>query len=185
MGADDEGMALHDRLRPPTLEPPAHAGHVLPVALVLVVLAAGFAYAMPRAYSTSAEGGGTAEPEVIVTPTPTPTATATPDPELTETLDDEAEEGTKADNHGRAVSTAAHCDIRGKAHGELVRSIAKDKEATVADAEAACTAAIAAQEVAPDEEHGKPGHADKVREKVHSVPPGHAEGHGKPDKTKP
>lgn len=160
---------------------------MLPVALALVVLAAGFAYAMPRAYSTSAEGRGTAEPEVIVattpTPTPTATATATPDPELTETPDDGgAEEGAKTDNHGRAVSTAAHCDIPGKAHGELVRSVAKNKDATVADAEAACAAAIEAQEAAPAEEHGKPDHADKLKEKVRSVP---SQGHGKPDKTKP
>jgi hypothetical protein len=46
-------------------------------------------------------------------------------------------------NHGAAVSTAAHCPIKGQAHGKLVSSIAKNKAATVADAEAACAAAIA------------------------------------------
>jgi hypothetical protein len=58
-------------------------------------------------------------------------------------------------NHGAAVRAAAHCDVRGKAHGELVRSIAGDEEATVADATAACAAAVAA-EADRSEGSGKP-----------------------------
>jgi hypothetical protein len=49
------------------------------------------------------------------------------------------------DNHGAAVGAAAHCDVRGRAHGELVRSIAGDEEATVADATPACAAAVATE----------------------------------------
>ena len=45
------------------------------------------------------------------------------------------------ENHGAAVRVAAHCDVRGRAHGELVRSIAGDEDATVAEAAAACEAA--------------------------------------------
>jgi hypothetical protein len=46
-------------------------------------------------------------------------------------------------NHGAAVRIAAHCDVPGKLHGELVSSIAKDKEATPEQAESACEAAMA------------------------------------------
>jgi hypothetical protein len=48
-----------------------------------------------------------------------------------------------AENHGAVVRIAAHCDVRGKPHGELVSSIAKDKEATPEQAESACEAAMA------------------------------------------
>jgi hypothetical protein len=58
-------------------------------------------------------------------------------------------------NHGAAVRAAAHCDVRGKAHGELVRSIAGDEEATVADATAACAAAVA-DEADRSEGSGRP-----------------------------
>jgi hypothetical protein len=51
--------------------------------------------------------------------------------------------GDAARNHGAAVRVAAHCDVRGKAHGELVRSIAGDEDASVADATAACARAEA------------------------------------------
>jgi hypothetical protein len=51
--------------------------------------------------------------------------------------------GGAAHNHGAAVRVAAHCDVPGRAHGELVRSIAGDEEATVADATAACARAEA------------------------------------------
>ena len=92
------------------------------------------------------------------------------------------------------MSTAAHCDVHGKAHGELVRSIAKDKGATVADAETACAAAMAAAEVAPAKVHGKPATTGTVKEpKVKEAkdvgtvtPDGEtSEEHGKPSKTKP
>lgn len=49
----------------------------------------------------------------------------------------------EGENHGAAVSTAAHCPIKGRAHGVLVSGIAQDKDATVEDAQAACDAALA------------------------------------------
>jgi hypothetical protein len=194
-------MAVHDRLRPPTLEQsPVRRGNGLPLALALVIFAAGFAYAMPRMQNTSAEGT-VEEPEVVVVQTPVATATptATPTPEPTEEPEDDGEDGEhKADNHGKAVSTAAHCDIKGKAHGELVRSIAKDKDATVADAEAACAAALAAQEASestegsktkPEKSHSRPDKEPKPHKTVEPAPSDDGtdddssdEGHGKPDK---
>jgi hypothetical protein len=51
--------------------------------------------------------------------------------------------------HGRAVRIVAHCDVSGRAHGELVRSIATNKTATVEDAEKACADAISES---PDED---------------------------------
>jgi hypothetical protein len=48
-----------------------------------------------------------------------------------------------AESHGAAVRIAAHCDVRGKLHGGLVSSIARDKEATPERAESACEAAMA------------------------------------------
>jgi hypothetical protein len=169
-------MALHDRLKNPTLEvPPSRAGFGMPVAMALVLLAAGFAYAMPRAMNTSADGEQVA-PLVSPTPSITPTATVSPTPEPTES--DDGDDGGAKDNHGEVVSTAAHCPVKGKAHGELVRSIAKDKDATVADAEAACAAALAAEAAAVPKEHGKPDHAAASKpvkapkeEKTHPAPP--------------
>jgi hypothetical protein len=94
--------------------------------------------------------------------------------------DNDDAEGDHPDNHGAAVSTAAHCPIKGREHGELVRSIAHDKDATVADAKAACEAALAAQEEqesdtesdSDDDGHGKPswagqgnGHSKEKKEK--------------------
>ncbi len=64
-----------------------------------------------------------------------------------------AERAAKADKHsvtkqqhGKAVRVAAKCPVEGKAHGQLVRSIARNKSATVEDATAACEAAVALQE---------------------------------------
>ncbi|MEA2453734.1 MAG: hypothetical protein QOG04_2444 [Actinomycetota bacterium] len=192
-------MALHDRLRPPTLEPPQrHAGSGLLVALALVVLAAGFAYAMPLMNPVSAQRKTVEEPAAPL-PSATPTATFTPAPEETQAADnDEAkEDGTddhdaeddgteKADNHGKVVSIAAHCDVHGQAHGALVSSIAKNKDATVADAEAACAAAMAAAEAETEEpkEHDEPEHAKKVKEIKEKHVPVSTEDHGKPDKPK-
>lgn len=144
-------MAAHDRLKPPTMEAaPTRAFFGLPLTLALAVLAAGFAYAMPHLKTVSADSQ---DANLVVEATPTGsthTTTASPTPgsddanEDTEQDTDEDGPG-KPDNHGKVVSTAAHCDVKGRAHGELVRSIAKDKAATVADAQAACDAAMAAQ----------------------------------------
>jgi hypothetical protein len=158
-------MALHPRLQLPTLEQPPRRSHGFTLALALTVLAAGFAYAMPRAMNVNAE-----EPTdgVVLTPTgSTHTLTASPSPTPTESDDDDGDEG-RPENHGAAVSTAAHCDLDGKAHGAFVRSIAHDKDATVAEVEAACEAAQAAAATAADSDDGAT----------------HGRGHGKPDKVK-
>lgn len=61
-----------------------------------------------------------------------------------------ADRAAKADKHsvtkqqhGKAVRVAAKCPVEGKAHGQLVKSIARNKSATVEDATAACEAALA------------------------------------------
>ena len=105
-----------------------------------------------------------------------------------EVVEDDAEEGDsgEAENHGQVVRVAAHCPIKGKAHGELVRSIAQDKEATVEDAEAACEEAMAAAQAAGDskgkpekepKEHGKPERAGQGKSK-HSDDSGDGEEDG-------
>lgn len=155
-------MTLHPRLQQPTLESPVRRGHSFTVALALTVLAAGFAYAMPRTMLTNAEEDPQ-QAELVLGPTgSTHTSTAsTPKPKKTSdgTDEDGTEGGTeRAENHGAAVSTAAHCDLDGKAHGEFVRSIAHDKDATVAEVEAACAAAQAAAATAGDADdvtHGR------------------------------
>jgi hypothetical protein len=92
--------------------------------------------------------------EVDATPLATPVATAAPavvDEDVVEVVesddevtldDDEPDDTEEPDNHGSVVSTAAHCPVSGQAHGKLVSSIAKNKQATVGDAKAACAAAL-------------------------------------------
>lgn len=101
----------------------------------------------------------------VAVPTPTPDGS------------DEETEDDGAENHGKAVSTAAHCAVKGRAHGELVRSIAQDKDATVAEAQAACDAALAAAALTPV----------KVRpaKPAHAVKPPKPEKAAKPVKAKP
>lgn len=120
-------------------------------AVAFMVLWAGAALALPTsAFSPDEEPSTVAElvedgdPEVIeVEPTPeTDTVDATVSVDDDQEGSDEGDE--KADNHGKAVSTAAHCDLKGRAKGQLVSSVARDKEATVESAQAACDAAIAA-----------------------------------------
>lgn len=127
------------------------------MAVVFTAVAVGFAYAMPAIVNTAARVPTQLEP--VATPSAsTHTQTATVPPV-------EEEEGDKEhpENHGAAVSTAAHCPVKGRAHGELVRSIAQDKDATVADAEAACAAALAAAAAEPAKEKGKPDKAARIR----------------------
>jgi hypothetical protein len=82
--------------------------------------------------------------------------------------------GPQADSHGGAVRVAAHCDVKGRAHGELVSSIARDHDATVADAEAACADALAeADTESATDVHGPSG--------THGGPDQTGEGHGPPD----
>ena len=119
--------------------------------VVALVIAAGVAYAAPTAdvlepeeTTTTTEVTPTPEETVEVTPTPTETEVVEEEPEVVE----EEAEGSEGTNHGAAVSVAAHCPIKGRAHGALVSSVARDKDATPESAQAACDAAVAAQEAA-------------------------------------
>jgi hypothetical protein len=173
-------MAEHDRFVHPSLETPRRPGSALLVGLALALMAAGFAFAMPSMVHVSATASddvalqptGSTHTETATTPTSSPKDKGKEEDESNDEAKDD-DEGAKADNHGSAVSTAAHCDIKGRAHGELVRSIAQNKDATVVDAEAACEAATAALATAgtePKAKHEKSGKASKS-----------APAHGKPD----
>ena len=85
---------------------------------------------------------------------------------------DEEENGEDGDgnggsttNHGSAVRVAAHCDVHGRAHGELVRSVAQDKDATVASAEQACADALSAAEQDDAKGKGNPKRQEAPRPK--------------------
>lgn len=134
-------------------------------AIVFTAVAVGFAFAMPAIVTTAARVPTEPEPVVAASVLPTHTPTATVPPE------DADDDGEHPENHGAAVSTAAHCPIKGKAHGELVRSIAKDKGATVADVEAACEAALAAAAAEPAKAKGKPDKAERVKPAQPPKPP--------------
>jgi len=140
--------------------------------VIFLLLCAGGALAMPASF--------TAEPEEEVSSTladlpedlELEDATLAVEGETTDvTVPDENEDGSEGDdsekpeNHGKAVSTAAHCDLKGRAKGQLVSSIARDKSATATTAQAACDAAIAAQEAAPAKAKAaklaKPAHVAK------------------------
>lgn len=56
-----------------------------------------------------------------------------------------ASAGPGGTNRGGAVSTAASCQVTGRARGMLVSSTARNSEATVESASAECAAALAAQ----------------------------------------
>ena len=64
----------------------------------------------------------------------------------------ELQSGDESSTHGVAVRVAAHCSLRGRAHGELVRAIAHLEDATVGDAEAACAQALANAAAGPQSE---------------------------------
>ena len=84
--------------------------------------------------------------------------------DVTDEEDEGEVAGAKVDgdgNHGHVVRVAAHCDVKGRDHGELVQSIAQDKDATVDDAEAACKTAIADAEASGDRTGG--GKPDKAK----------------------
>ena len=160
-------MPLHPRLQPPTLELPDRRAHSFTLALALTVLAAGFAYAMPRTVLTNADEevqqDVQQDQDVVLTPadsTQTPTLSTSTPSKKTKEKDETGEDGDsqRTENHGAAVSTAAQCDLDGKAHGEFARSIAHDKDATAAEVEAACAAAQAAAATADDSDdvsHGR------------------------------
>lgn len=139
-------MPLHERLRPPTLELPApKAGHGLAAGMAFTVLAAGFAFAMPRALQvTSEEAPAPVEVLEEEQPEVDPKGVVVSGADLDATHEDAEGAGEeKVDNHGQVVSSAAHCEVKGRALGALVSSIAKDKDATLEDVAAACAAAAA------------------------------------------
>ncbi len=71
----------------------------------------------------------------------------------------------RTSSHGAAVSAAAHCRLKGAAHGALVRSVAANKSATPAGSRSACLAAGGRPKIGPgnsthDKAHDK---ADKPK----------------------
>ena len=124
-------------------------------AVAFMVLWAGAALAMPTSlFSPDDEPSAVAELveeteleaiEVEATPEGETVDVTVPDEKDEDSDDDGSDDGeARPDNHGKAVSTAAHCDLKGRAKGQLVSSVARDKSATVESAQAACDAAVAA-----------------------------------------
>lgn len=142
-------------------------------AVAFMVLWAGAALAMPTSFfstdeepSAIADLVGDSELEAIeLEPTPEGETVDVTVPDDDDAGDDQE---TRPDNHGKAVSTAAHCDLKGRAKGQLVSSVARDKSATVETAQAACDAAIAA---AAAETSTKPVKAPKPEKTVRSPKP--------------
>ncbi len=108
------------------------------------------------------------------------------EPDTCEMDDDEGDakdsDGADRDNHGAAVRVAAHCDVKGRAHGELVRSVATNKDATVAGAEAACIAAMEEVQEGEGTSIKKPKKTKPTREHATGTKKDKAlKGHGKPE----
>jgi hypothetical protein len=78
----------------------------------------------------------------------------------TETEGTEDESGESKPHHGAAVRVAAHCPVRGRAHGQLVRSVAHDKSATPETAQAACDALLAELDASEDSTVSEDGTED-------------------------
>lgn len=123
--------------------------------VIFLVLSAGGALAMPAAFDAEPEqevSSIVADPPEDLELEPVEVSAEGETTDVT-VPDEEGGEGDsdadKPENHGKAVSTAAHCELKGRAKGELVSSVARDKTATAATAQAACDAAVAAQETAP------------------------------------
>lgn len=139
--------------------------------IVFAAVAVGFAAAMPGAMRASDIGPDEHAAATAQTPKPAKSKAPKPDETESEQEDDQDLENAAGpqDNHGAVVSVVAKCDVKGRWHGEAVRSIAGNPDATLADAEAACAAAQAAAAAAGDAHgrsaeakaraHGKPGDA--------------------------
>ncbi len=111
-------------------------------AVFFTALIIGFAYVMPAAVQRAARSvffGAESTPPVLQ---------ATPGSGAVHL------EGSE-DSHGEAVRVAAQCKVGGRAHGRLVRAVARDKEATVESAEAACDEAMAEQSSDADDRGGQ------------------------------
>lgn len=122
---------------------------------IAFVLSATLAFAVPSgSFEPDPEATSVVEESPEPDPSPSEEEEELEETEETEELEEneeteENEEGESSKlegeaNHGMAVSTAAKCPVKGRAHGGLVRSVAKDKAATVESAQAACDAALAA-----------------------------------------
>jgi hypothetical protein len=146
----------------------------LSMGIVFTAVAVGFAYAVPRAVES-----------VVADQVVNQIGAEDPPPDRNEPIDvgGGGEEGP-GDNHGAAVSAAAHCDLAGAAHGEFVREVAHDKDITVAEVESLCEAAVANQEASAHGRPDKPGKPDrpgKSQDKKNGNGPGGADKRGGAD----
>ena len=173
---------------------------VLALSMIFTTVAMGFAYALPSALRGAASQASE-ELEMVEEEEPTAEG-ASPETEGEtgvqsgnegsegESLEEEVT--SKAQNHGAVVSIAAHCSVKGRAHGELVREVARNKDMTVAEAEEACKAAVAAEEdgVKPakhaksekPDQPGKPGKHAKPEKPDQPGKPAKPTTPAKPDK---
>lgn len=153
----------------------------LTMGVVFTVVAVGFAYAVPRAVES-----------VVTDQVGDQIDAQDPPPDRNEPIDvggsGEGEggpggEGGPKDNHGAAVSAAAHCDLAGAVHGAFVSEVAKDKDITVEEVEARCEEALANQESQGRGRPDKPGksHGEKDGKKEGNGPDRPGKGGG-PDK---
>jgi hypothetical protein len=128
-------------------------------AVAFMVMWAGAAIAMPTAFFAPDETPTTVADLTIEDPEPIPVVEEEDKKATKDDAEDETDGDANGDNHGKAVSTAAHCDLKGRAKGALVSSVARDKSATVESAQAACDAAVATSEAAGVQ--AKPGGGPK------------------------
>ncbi|CAN5588896.1 hypothetical protein BH18ACT16_BH18ACT16_07440 [soil metagenome] len=165
---------------------------VLTISMVFTTVAMGFAYALPSALRGAASQASE-ELEMVEEGEPTgEVAAQETEGDTGVESDDEGSEGESSEeaggtaqghNHGAVVSVAAHCSVKGRAHGELVREVARSKDMTVAEAEEACKAAVAAQEdgVKPGK-HAKPEKPAKPGKPAKPAKPAKPDKPARPDK---
>ena len=167
---------------------------VLALSMIFTTVAMGFAYALPSALRGAASQ---ASEELEMVEEEEPTAEGASPENEGETGVQSGNEGSegeslveevtsKAQNHGAVVSIAAHCSVKGRAHGELVREVARNKDMTVAEAEEACKAAVAAEEdgVKPGK-HAKPEKPDQPGKPAKPTKPAKPDKPAKPVTPKP
>lgn len=160
--------------------------------VIFLLLCAGGALAMPAAFNTEPEEEATTALDQVTDDSQAGSAelqgetTEVTVPDYAEDQDDgdDPDVAEETENHGLAVSTAAHCDLKGRAKGQLVKQIARDKQATVETAQAACDASLAAHEAgAASAKPAKPAHAGKPAKPAHAGQPAKPAQAEKPVKT--
>jgi hypothetical protein len=109
----------------------------LPLGLAVTVVTAYFALGMPHPVLSSAK---IAKSPHASNGSPAAPGRSEGDDAENDARDDPA--SASARGHGRVVSFAAHCPITGPSHGVVVRSVASDPRATMADARSACASAM-------------------------------------------